>query len=132
MAYRGAGGTKGGTGTFLIGLIMMIGGAYLLLREIIVRPDIGFGATAFTLSGLPVTTGMIFIPFLFGAGLVFYNARSLFGWVLAGSALVMMVFGVIANLNIRMSPMSAFDLIVILVLLVGGIGLTLRSLRTYA
>jgi hypothetical protein len=29
---RGAGGTDGGTGTFLIGLIMMIGGGYLLLN----------------------------------------------------------------------------------------------------
>ena len=129
MTYKGAGGTKGGTGTFFIGLIMMLGGAYLLLREIIIRPEFGLGAKAFSVGGLPVTTGMIFVPFLFGAGLIFYNARNLLGWALAGGALVMMVFGVIANLNIRMAPMSAFELIVILVLLTGGIGLTLRSLR---
>ena len=40
-----------------------------------------------------------------------------------------LIFGVIANMELQLARMSAFDLIVILVLLVGGIGLFLRSLR---
>lgn len=130
MTFKGAGGTQGGTGAFLTGLVMMVGGAYLLLREIIVRPD--FGSPFAIIGGFPLTTGMVFIPFLFGVGMIFYNRRSLFGWGLTLSALVMLVFGVIASLHIRLATMSAFDLVVILVLLVGGIGLFLRSLRSYA
>ena len=130
MAKRGAGGTDGGTGSFLIGLIMMIGGAYLLLNSIIVRPNFGLGSVAFRVGGLPITSGMVLIPFMFGVGMVFYNSRNWIGWILAGGSLVALVFGVIANMTLQLSRMSAFDLIVILVLLVGGIGLFLRSLRS--
>lgn len=126
---RGAGGTDGGTGTFLIGLIMMIGGGYLLLNGIIVRPNFGLGARVFSIGRVPVTSGMILIPFMFGVGMIFYNARSWIGWGIAGASLVALIFGVIANMTLQLARMSAFDLIVILVLLVGGLGLFLRSLR---
>ncbi|PUB18482.1 hypothetical protein [Yoonia sediminilitoris] len=129
MQRRGAGGSDGGTGSFLIGLIMMIGGGYLLLDGIVVRPNFGLGARAFGIGGVSITSGMILIPFMFGVGLVFYNARNWIGWLLAGGSLVALVFGVIANMTLQLDRMSAFDLIVILVLTVGGIGLFLRSLR---
>ena len=128
MAYRGAGGTEGGTVTFFVGFVMMIGGLYMLLSEMIVRPQFGFGAQVFSYGGVNVTTGMVFIPFLFGIGLVFYNARNWLGWMLSGGAMVALIFGVIANLNIRLAKMTAFDLTVILVLMVGGLGLLLRAL----
>ena len=130
MARRGAGGTNGGEGSFLLGLIMMCGGGYLLLRGIIVRPNFGLGNAVYSLGGFPVTSGMILIPFAFGVGMIFYSARNWLGWLLAGGSLVALIFGVIANLNLQFAAMSAFDLIVILVLLVGGLGLFLRSLRS--
>ena len=128
MKYQGAGGTHGGTGLFLLSLVMMIGGGYLLLSNMIIRPEFGFGVRAFSLWGVNVTTGMVFIPFLFGIALVFYNARNWIGWLLAGGALVARGCGVLANLHIQMARLTAFDLIVILVLLMGGIGLFARSL----
>ena len=128
MARRGAGGTDGGTGSFLIGLIMMIGGGYLLLRGITVRPQFGLGNVAFSFGTFQVTSGLIMIPFMFGVGLIFYNSRNWIGWILALGSVVALVFGVIASINFQFSRMSAFDLIIILTLLVGGIGLFLRSL----
>jgi len=101
----------------------------MLLNGIIVRPQFGMGMVAFRLGGLPVTSGMILVPFMFGVGMIFYNARNYIGWGLASASLIGLVFGVIANINLQMVRMSAFDLLVILVLLVGGIGLFLRSLR---
>ena len=128
MAMRGAGGSEGGQISFLLGLVMMIGGGYLLLNEIVVRPQWGFGAALYSFGGFGVTTGMILIPFMFGVGLIFYNSRNWLGWLLALGSLVALVFGVIANLTLTFAGTTAFDLIVILVLLVGGIGLFLRSL----
>ncbi len=128
---RGAGGSDGGTGAFLIGLIMMIGGGYLLLNGIVVRPVFGFGSRMFGIGGVPITTGMVFIPFMFGVGLIFYKSKNWIGWILAIGALVALVFGVLANMTLQLARMSAFDLIVILVLLVGGIGLFLRSLKNF-
>ncbi len=129
MPFRGAGGTGGGEGSFFLGLIMMIAGGYLLLRGIVVQPQLGFGSRMFGIGGFQVTTGLVLVPFMFGVGMVFYNSRNWLGWFLAGGSVVALVFGVIASINFTFARMSAFDLLVILVLLVGGIGLFLRSLR---
>lgn len=126
---RGAGGSDGGTASFLLGFVMICAGGYMLLNAIIVRPQFGMGMVAFRVGGLPVTSGMILVPFMFGVGMIFYNARNYIGWGLAAASLIGLVFGVIANINLQMVRMSAFDLLVILILLVGGIGLFLRSLR---
>ena len=129
MPHRGAGGSEGGTFHFLIGLVMVCGGGYLLLSRIIVRPDWGFRAPLYSYAGWNITSGMVFIVFLFGVMFIFYDSRKWIGWLLSGGALIGLIFGVIANLNVQLARMSAFDLIIILVLLFGGLGLLLRSLR---
>jgi len=130
---RGAGGTNGGIGEFLLGLVMMCGGAYLLLNAIRVTTDFGFGSRMYGInafgSNMNITSGMVLIPFMFGVGMVFYNSRNLLGWVLSAGSITALVFGVIASIRFTFRDMSAFDLIVILVLAIGGLGLFLRSLR---
>ena len=127
---RGAGGTTGGSGRFLIGLIMLCGGVYLLLNSINVYSHYGFSARLYNIRGFNVTSGMIMIPFMFGVGMVFYNAKNYLGWLLAGGSIVSLVFGVISSIQFTFQAMSAFDLIVILVLSVGGLGLFLSSLKS--
>ena len=100
-----------------------------MLNGMIVRPNFSLGSRVFGIGGVPVASGMVLIPFMFGVGLIFYNARNWMGWILAGGSLVALIFGVIANMTIQMSRMTGFELITILVLLVGGIGLFLRSQR---
>lgn len=131
---KGAGGTDGGIGQFLIGIIMMIAGFYLLLNSIYVSSSFGLTARLFSFgagNAWGVTTGMVMIPFIFGVGIIFYNAKNWLGWLLAGGALVALIFGVIASLRFGFRGMSAFDLIVILVLSMGGLGLFLRSLQSF-
>jgi hypothetical protein len=128
MNFKNAGGTDGGSMRFLIGLIMMSGG-YLLLPSIIVDPSFGLGSYVFSIGNFLVTRGLVIVPFLFGIGIVFYNSDNKLGWLLLLGSLTALVFGVFANLNIRFTSMSAFDLVVILVLFVGGIGWFLGSLR---
>ena len=127
---RGAGGTDGGTGLFLLGLAMMVAGGYLLLNGIIIRPQFGMGMGLFRLGGVQVTTGIVLIPFIFGVVLIFYNSRNWAGWALTVGSLIAMVAGVIASIQLTMAGMSVFDLVVILVLFFGGLGIFLRSLRS--
>ena len=126
---KGAGGTSGGIGQFFIGLVMMCGGFYMLLNAIKVTSSFGFSSHLYQLGSFGLTSGMVMIPFMFGVGIMFYNGRNILGWLLTFGSLVALIFGVISSINFRFSYMSAFDLIVILVLSVGGLGLFLRSLK---
>ena len=129
---RGAGGTAGGSLAFFIGLIMASAGGYMLLDNIVVTNSWGFGAPLYHLAyggGWNVTGGALLVPFMFGVGWIFYNARAAWGWILAGGALAAIVFGVLINLSINLRAMSLLNLIIILVLTVGGLGLFARSLR---
>ena len=126
---RGAGGTQGGELGFLMGLVMMIAGFYLLFSSIVIRSNFGFGMRLYGIGGVGITTGILMIPFLFGVGIIFYNAKNLLGWLLAAGSLVALIVGVLANAQLSLRSMSAFELMLILVLSFGGLGLFLRSLR---
>lgn len=130
---KGAGGTSGGTGQFFMGLAMMCGGFYLLLNAISVNTYFGMHSNIFGFSmfgnNMGVTGGMIMIPMIFGIGMIFFNGKNWLGWLLFLGSLAAMIFGVITSIHFQLRNMSAFELIVILVLAFGGLGLFLRSLK---
>ncbi len=126
---RGAGGTDGGTGHFFMGLFMMAAGGYLFFNNIQVSLGFGAGYQYFSVWGTGITSGIVLIPLLFGVGMIFYNASNILGWLLTVASLAMLGFGVIAQTRFHLHNMSAFELLTILFLFVGGIGLFLRSLR---
>lgn len=119
---RGAGGTSGGLGTFFGGLAMVVGGGYLLLSRVTVTSGYWTfgGRNAF---------GLSLLPLLVGIGFLFFDGRSKIGWGLAGAGMLIILAGIIANLNIFFAPTSLFDTLMILGLLAGGVGLVARSLR---
>lgn len=130
MALNGAGGTPGGTGRFFVGLAMIIAGGYLFLNAIRVHHFFNMGYSLYSVGPVNLTTGMTLIPLAFGLGLVFYNARNPFGWLLFIGSLIAICVGVIASIQFSFRSMSLFDLLVILTLFVGGTGLFLSSLRS--
>ena len=127
---RGAGGTNGGEWSFLIGLVMMIAGFYLLLSAIIVDASFGIGMRLYGVGGFGVTSGMLMIPFIIGVAFLFYDSKKYIGWILSIGTIVALITGVLARSQFRFAQMSAFDLLLILVLSFGGLGLFLRSLKS--
>jgi uncharacterized protein len=119
---RGAGGTEGGLGTFLIGFVMAIAGAYLLTNQVTVTG--GFWHV-----GGYNTFGLTLLPFVVGIAFLFFNGKSVVGWVLTVAGAVILFTGIIMNMNVYFRSTSLFNTIVMLVLLLGGIGLVARSLR---
>ena len=114
---KGAGGTSGGVGLFLGGAAMVVAGGYLLLTRVVVSGGAWrlYGYDAF---------GLSLAPLLIGIGLLFFNGRSIAGWVLAAAGALIIVVGIIANLHVYFQPSSLFDTLVILTLIAGGIGLS--------
>ncbi|MGA1825634.1 MAG: hypothetical protein ACMUIP_13325 [bacterium] len=129
MELIGAGGTKGGVGRFFIGLVMMIGGGYLFLHSIKVTSNFRMGLRIFSLGPVHMTSGMTLIPLLFGIGFIFYNSKNFIGWLLTVGSFIMLLFGIISTVSFKLNFMTAYELITMLVLLIGGIGLFLSSLR---
>ncbi len=119
---RGAGGTSGGIGLFLFGLGMAIAGAYLLAQQVTVTSNYwhlwGYNAFGFSL-----------IPLILGIGLLFFNGRSILGWLLTFGGAIIIFVGILTNLDVYFRPTSLFNTILMLILLAGGIGLVARSLR---
>jgi hypothetical protein len=129
---KGAGGTSGGSGQFFLGLIMMCGGFYLLLNSVVVSSSFGLGMRLFGVGNYGVTGGIILVPLVIGICMIFYNARNYLGWLVALCSFGALVFGVISSVSLNLRTMSAFELICILALAFGGLGLFLRSLRGQA
>ncbi len=134
MSFQGAGGTPGGVGSFIIGFVMMCSGFYLLLHSIHVSNSFSFGASLYQFPmfgySASITGGTLLIPFVFGIGMIFYNARNLIGWALVVGAVSAMIIGVLSGLRFTLHDMTLFDLLTILVLSIGGLGLFLSSLRS--
>jgi hypothetical protein len=122
METKGAGGTSGGVAAFFGGLAMAAAGAYLLLQQVTVHSNTWswFG---------PNTFGLTLVPMLIGIGLLFYDGKSRAGWVLTGLGAVIILAGIIMNLEIFFRPASLFNTLMMLVLLFAGLGLVARSLR---
>jgi uncharacterized protein len=119
----GAGGTPGGVGQFFLGLGMAVAGGWLLLNQVKVSSGGWFiwGYNAF---------GLSLVPFIFGVGFLFFNGKSVIGWLLTFSGLVIIFAGIITNLNIYFRSTTLFNTLMMLTLLAGGVGLLARSLSS--
>jgi hypothetical protein len=118
------GGTSGGLGKFLMGFAMTCVGGYLLSNQVMV-------ASAYWNFYGGNTFGITLVPMLIGIGLLFFSGRSTIGWLLTAGGALFILAGVIANLHIYFQPTSLFNTLVMLILLVGGLGLIARSLRSH-
>ena len=121
-AARGAGGTEGGVGMFLAGVAMAVAGAYLLTSRVTVHSG------GWRLWGND-SFGLSLLPLIVGVGILFFNGRNAIGWLLTLAGLVIVFAGILMNLDIYFRPTSLFNTVMMLVLLAGGVGLVVRSLR---
>jgi hypothetical protein len=120
---RGAGGTPGGVGQFFIGLIMAAVGGYLLLNQVQVT-------TSFWSFGRYGGFGLTLLPLLAGIAFLFYDGKSIVGWLLTALGTAIILAGILTHMDIYFRQTSLFNTIVMLGLLFGGLGLVARSLRS--
>lgn len=121
---RGPGGTPGGIGEFFGGLACVVGGGYLLLNQVTVTSSFWnfYGYNAF---------GLSLIPLLIGLGALFYNGRSVLGWLLTGAGALIILLGILTHLQIFFQPTSLFNTLLMLGALAAGIGLIARAVRAH-
>jgi hypothetical protein len=122
---RDVGGTSGGLGLFFMGLGLTVAGCYLLLNQV----DVHGGYWRFGGWGSSTSFGLTLIPLLLGIGLLFYDGRSAIGWLLTGAGALIILAGIIANMQIHFRTTTLYNTLLMLILLVAGLGLVFRSLR---
>jgi hypothetical protein len=122
METKGAGGTSGGFWMFFLGLAMATVGGYLLLNQVTVHSGFWswWGGQTF---------GLTLVPMLIGIALLFFDGKSIAGWILTSLGALIIIAGIIVNLQIYFQPTSLYNTLIMLVLLFGGLGLIARSLK---
>lgn len=122
--FEGPGGTPGGVGTFLVGLACSIMGGYLIMNQVQVTSGYWqwWGTNTF---------GLTLIPLAIGIGLLFFNVKSIAGWIVAGASILIIFAGILSNLVIYFRQTSLFNVILMLTLFTGGLGLMARAFRRY-
>jgi len=102
---------------------MVVVGVYLLLNQVQVT-------TSFWSFGRFGGFGPTLLPLLVGVAVLFYNGKSIVGWLLTGLGLAIIMAGILMNMDIYFRQTTLFNTIVMLGLLFGGLGLIARSLRS--
>lgn len=106
------------------GMASLMLGLFLLFSH--VRVSSGYGS--FWGWGGGDHIGYLMFPLLLGIGWIFYNAKSVWGWLISSASVVMIVFTIISGLRISFAPLSMIDLIIMLVPLALGCAYVLKGM----
>ena len=113
------GGTSGGSARSSPALLMVAAGGYLLLNQVQVT-------TSYWTFGGQGSFGLSLLPLLAGIAFLFFDGRSLIGWLLTAAGAVIILAGVLMHMDIYFRQTSLFNTLVMLGLLFGGLGLVAR------
>ncbi|MFO0668674.1 MAG: hypothetical protein U0235_03455 [Polyangiaceae bacterium] len=104
-----------------MGLALMAVGAYLFLSRVVVMSnmDMLFGHA-----------GLVLVPLGLGVAMLFFNARSIVGWLLAGGSVVTVLVSIIMNLTLFFQPTNFLRTTVMMALLFVGLIMMMRSFRS--
>lgn len=130
---RGAGGTSGGLLEFFIGAVLIMVGGYLFISRVTVTMPRGFGIPMpgrFG-GGMFNSFGLAILPLLIGIGLLFFNGRSIAGWLLTIGGSAIIILGIVVNLSIVFRPTNLFDTLLMLGMIAAGLGLVARALQPH-
>ena len=110
MDIKGAGGNPGGLWMFFGGLAMVVVGGYLLLNQVEVHSGFWswWGGQTF---------GLTLLPLLVGIGFLFFDGKSVPGWILTVAGSLIILAGIIVNLRIYFQPTSLYNTLIMLVLI---------------
>lgn len=123
------GGHEGGEGYFLGGIALVIAGLYFFMDSVHVTSG-QFGAISRMVGrkGMETTSmGIVFLPFLIGVGVLFYDSSKKWGWWLAGLGLIMLVIEMVSRIQFRMDIKSSTFLLMFC-FIAAGAGLATRGL----
>jgi uncharacterized protein len=125
---RGAGGTPGGIGTFVLGVVLVAAGGWLITNQVSVTGSFNLFGHIFGGGGF----GLTMLPLLVGVGWLFFDGKSVPAWIVTLAGIAMILAAVLMNLQIFWRPTSLFNTLAMWGMLAAGLGMVFRSLRAAA
>ena len=132
---KGSGGTEGGVGLFVFGLLLAIGGIYFFFDS--VRVSTGHAGALSGLmgggrghGGLIDTTsmGILFVPFFIGVFALFVDARRHWPWYLTFIGIAILAIEILSRIRFIIDT-KLTHLLGMLVMFAAGCALMFRSYR---
>lgn len=105
------------------GMALVMLGLFLLFQHVKLTTGYWFWGMSAT-HGI----GLMLIPLIFGIGWIFYNAKSIWGWIITSVSIVTMVFTVLATLRLQFDQMSMLGVIMMLLPFAFGFALILQGI----
>jgi len=118
------GGTSGGFGEFLTGLLLMIVGFYMIFTNTSV-------STSFWHYQGRHLLGPLIMLFMIGLVFVCINGRSWLGLLVCGGSILAMTVGMLMNLRLHFQNITLLSALVMFGLPAVGLGLIMRALRAH-
>ncbi|WP_143316092.1 hypothetical protein [Clostridium sp. HBUAS56017] len=115
---------KGNILTFFGGIVVLLVGLYIIFEN----TTISTGFTLTRVLGFTPNFGLVLLPLLIGIIVLFFNERSILGWLLLIIGILIIVVGILMGLRIYFRPVSLFQGILMFGMIAAGIGLTLKGL----
>lgn len=111
---------------FVIGAAMLCVGLYLLTQQVTVSNSFFGGHMMYF--GVRVNTGVVFIPLIVGIIMIFVKPDSFLSKLVFGISILIILASIITSTTMHLRTISLYEWIIYLVLIFGGLGLTLRVL----
>ena len=118
------GGTSGGLGELLTGVLLLVVGFYMIFTNTIVF-------TSFWQFQGYNLLGPFIIVFMVGLIYLCVNGRSVLGWVFCGGAILAITVGIIMNLRFHFRSITLLSALIMFGLPAVGCGFVLRALRAH-
>lgn len=109
--------------TFLIGLAVLSAGVYLILQNTVISTHFSL----FDMLGFNPPFGLVLLPFLIGVGILFFNSRSVLGWLLLIFGMVSILLGILMGLKIYFRPITLYEGLLMFGMTAAGTGVILKS-----
>ena len=118
------GGTSGGLGEFLLGVLLIIVGFYMIFTNTVVFTSF------WSFQGYNLL-GPCIVVFMLGLVFLSLNGSSILGWLLCGGAILAITVGILMNLRFHFRGITLLSALIMFGLPAVGCGFVLRSLRAH-
>lgn len=108
---------------FFIGLGIFGMGLFLVLQNTTLFTNFSL----IDLLGFNPPFGIVLLPFIIGIGVLFFNEKSVIGWILVTIGLATIILGIIMGLRIFFKPVTLYEGLIMFGMIAAGIGMMAKA-----